>query len=266
MPVRVAFIGAGAMGSAIIRGLAGREDLELHAYDPFAEKLGALAEETGVVAHGSEAEAAREGDVVVLAVKPQQMDAVTPVVAEAARQGACLVSIAAGVQVGRIKELSGNRLPVVRVMPNTPALVRKGVFAVCLDDATLGADQAATVQGLFEPLGQVHVLAEKQFDAFTAAIGSGPAYVLYFMESLVESAVNLGLPRDQATPMVLGLFEGTSAMAAESDQHVSLLREMVTSPGGTTVKGLAHLDRSAVRAAIMDAVEEAFERSVELGE
>ncbi|MFW5838294.1 MAG: pyrroline-5-carboxylate reductase [Desulfovibrionaceae bacterium] len=266
MAVRVGFIGTGAMGSAIIRGLVGREDLEVHGFDPFTPKLEELAADVGLKPHGSEEELAAACDVVVLAVKPQQMGPVTEVAAKAAPAGACLVSIAAGVTTDKLRQWSKSRLALVRVMPNTPALVRKGVFAVCLDDPGLSQSQAATVKGLFEPLGQVHVLAEKEFDAFTATIGSGPAYVLYFMEALVEAGLNLGLPRDQATQMVLGLFEGTSAMAVDSDKHISVLREMVTSPGGTTVRGLAQLDRGAVRATIMDAVEEAYDRSVELGE
>jgi pyrroline-5-carboxylate reductase len=264
MATSVGFIGAGAMGAAILRGLADRNDLELHAFDVDQAKLTALSKELGLTTHASPEDLAGSCDIIVMAVKPQHLGAAAPAAAGAAKPGACLVSIAAGVTSQTLREWTGGKLPVVRVMPNTPALVRKGVFAVCLEDPLLSEQMAQTVLGLFQPLGQAHVLAEKQFDAFTAVIGSGPAYVLYFMEALIESAVNLGLPRDAATTMVLGLFEGTSAMALQSDFHVSVLREMVTSPGGTTVRGLAHLDRCAVRAAILDATEEAFDRSVEL--
>jgi len=266
MPTSVGFIGAGAMGSAILRGLAGRNDLQLHAFDIDRDKLEALSKEIGLTAYASAEELAASCDIIVMAVKPQHLGAAAPVAAGAAKSGACLVSIAAGVTSATLREWTGGKLPVVRVMPNTPALVRKGVFAVCLEDPLLSEETAQTVLGLFEPLGQAHVLSEKQFDAFTAVIGSGPAYVLYFMEALIESAVSLGLPRDMATAMVLGLFEGTSAMALQSERHASVLRELVTSPGGTTVRGLTHLDRCAVRAAIIDAAEAAFDRSVELGE
>jgi pyrroline-5-carboxylate reductase len=256
MATSVGFIGAGAMGAAILRGLADRNDLELHAFDVDQAKLTALSKELGLTTHASPEDLAGSCDIIVMAVKPQHLGAAAPAAAGAAKPGACLVSIAAGVTSQTLREWTGGKLPVVR----------EGVFAVCLEDPLLSEQMAQTVLGLFQPLGQAHVLAEKQFDAFTAVIGSGPAYVLYFMEALIESAVNLGLPRDAATTMVLGLFEGTSAMALQSDFHVSVLREMVTSPGGTTVRGLAHLDRCAVRAAILDATEEAFDRSVELGD
>lgn len=265
MQASIGFLGAGNMGSAIIRGLADRKDLNILAFDPMPEKLDELKRECGAIPKESEREVAAEADYLVLAVKPQQMAPVLESVLPDLKKDVCLISIAAGIPSKSIREMSKKRCPVVRVMPNTPALVRAGVFAVCLEDEKLSMEQKEFVQAVFEPLGQVHVLPEKDFDAFTAVIGSGPAYVCYFMEALIESAVYLGLPRPKATQMVEGLFSGTSKLVEESDFHVSVLREMVTSPGGTTIRALQHMDRQAVRAAIVEAVEESYLRSIELG-
>jgi len=155
---------------------------------------------------------------------------------------------------------------VVRVMPNTPALVGAGVFAVCVEDETLSKQQKDFALQVFEPLGTIHEMAEKDFDAFTAVVGSGPAYVFYFMQACVEAALNLGLPRPQATEMVKGLFSGSAKLVEGSDKSIDELREMVTSPAGTTIRALIHMDRRAVRASIIDAIEHSFKRSKELGE
>ena len=150
-------------------------------------------------------------------------------------------------------------------MPNTPALVGAGQFALCLDDPGLGEERKGFIHALFARLGRTYVLEEKYFDAFTGLAGSGPAYVLYFMEALIESGVYVGFPRDKATDIVAGLIEGTAKLAAESGIHPSVLREMVTSPAGTTIEALMHLDRQAVRAAVIDAVVASRDRSKELG-
>ncbi len=261
----IGFVGAGNMGSAIIRGLAGRNGLEICGTDLDKGKLAELQRDSGLEPLATPNDVARRADYVVLAVKPQHLHPVLQDMSAHLTDGKCLVSIAAGIPVARLREWSGDICPVVRVMPNTPALVGAGVSAVCLDDTRLSETQKRQVQELFTAVGAVHVLPEALFDAFTAVIGSGPAYVFYFMEALVESAVYLGLPRTQATDMVLGLLAGSGKLAAEGGQHLSLLREMVTSPAGTTARALAHLDRQAVRASILDAVEACYRRSIELG-
>lgn len=265
MTQKVGFIGTGNMGAAIIRGMAGNDNVNLLASDLNKAALNALAEETGLTQCESARDLARESDYIVLAVKPQHAPAVLEEIAPELSESKCLISIAAGLTVQKLKEFSENRCPVVRVMPNTPALVNAGVFAVCLDDSHLTSEQSTFTREMFVPLGDVYVLAENQFDTFTGVIGSGPAYVFYFIEAMIESAVELGLPRDQATSMVQKLFEGSTKLAQESKLHVSQLREMVTSPGGTTVRALVHLDRTATRANIIDSVRKSYERSLELG-
>ena len=266
MTAKVGFIGTGNMGAAIIKGLASfGNDLELHGTDLHREGLAKLAEETGLTPHDDAPSLAAACDYIVLAVKPQHAAHALGAITRGLSAEKCLLSIAAGIPTARLSEMTDGLCPVVRVMPSTPALVNAGVFAVCLDDPALDEERKAFCATLFEPCGQVHVLPENLFDAFTGVIGSGPAYVVYFMEAMVESAVTLGLPRPMATKMVEGLFSGTAKMVEESGLHLAQLREMVTSPGGTTIRALNHFDRLAVRAALIDGVRESYLRSIELG-
>lgn len=265
MSKKVGFIGTGNMGAAIIKGMAGDKNINLLGFDLNKAALGLLAEETGLTQTDTARDLAKESDYIVLCVKPQHASAVLEEITPELNESKCLVSIAAGLTVSSLKDFSENRCSVVRVMPSTPALVNAGVFAVCLDDSHINEDQASFAREMFKPLGDVYLLAESQFDAFTGVIGSGPAYVFYFIEAMIESAVELGLPREHATAMVEKLFEGSTKLAQESKLHVSQLREMVTSPSGTTVQALIHLDRTATRANIIDAVRKSYERSAELG-
>lgn len=262
----VSFIGTGNMGSALIRGIGKLDGVRLAAFDLDREKLNVLCAECSVTAASSPAEAAAMADYVVLCVKPQQMKSVIKELHPKLTEGKCLVSIAAGVTMTNLTKWVGSCCPVVRVMPNTPALVGAGVMAVCLDDEQLTREQKDFVMAMFASIGAVHVLEEKMFDAFTAVAGSGPAYVFYFMEAVVEAAVASGLPRQQATEITMELFAGSVKLAKESMTHLSLLREMVTSPAGTTIAALSHMDRQAVRGSIIDAVEHAVKRGKKLGE
>lgn len=266
MTTTVGFIGVGNMGSAIIRGLAGRKGVEVHGVDLDKAKLKTLQKDCGLVPQASVKALVSACDYVILAVKPQHAAEAMKQAAPSLTKGRCLVSIAAGLTRDKLKKMSGGKCPVVRVMPNTPALVGAGVFALCLDDEALSGAQKKFLGGLFTDLGQVHILPERLFDAFTAVVGSGPAYVFAFMEALVDSGVYLGLPRDAATAMVKGLFTGSAKLAEESPLHLAQLRDMVTSPAGTTIRALQHMERMAVSGSIVDAVVESYERSIELGQ
>jgi len=262
----VGFIGTGNMGAAIIRGLAPLGSVGLVGCDLHAAKLAELAADTGMAVAQGPLDVAKRADYVVLCVKPQHLREVLESISPALSEGKCLLSIAAGVTMGRLIDYSGGLCPVVRIMPNTPALVGAGCYGVCLDDARLTDGQKKLVLDLFSAIGKTFHLPEKDFDAFTALAGSGPAYVMYFMEALIESGVYVGLSRALSTDIVMELMRGSVKMAIESGQHVSLLREMVTSPAGTTIEALLHMDRSAVRAALIEAVAMARDRSVELGQ
>lgn len=259
-------IGLGNMGSAIARGLAAREDIAVTGFGHNEDTMKALENEGCLTALPSALDVAKTADFVLVAVKPQHMQPLLADISSAlAEKPACLLSIAAGLTTEKLHEYAGSTVPVVRIMPNTPAMVGAGVFAVCLEDSRLTDEQKAFVTDAFGALGQVHVLPEKQFDAFTALAGSGPAYVFYFMEAVIEAGVTLGLTRAQATDMTKALFSGSCKLAEESGQHLSVLREMVCSPAGTTIAATNHLDAEAVRAAIVEAVGKAYSRSIELG-
>ncbi|SOB57246.1 Pyrroline-5-carboxylate reductase [Pseudodesulfovibrio profundus] len=265
MTKKIGFIGVGNMGSAIIKGLASRDDVEIHGVDLHGVALAKLGKECGLVAQDSAKDLAKVCDYIVIAVKPQHAEPVVKDISRELTADKCLISICAGLTTAHFKEWTKHQSPVVRVMPNTPALVNEGVFAISLEDSDLTDDMKETVPSIFEGIGQVHILAEKQFDAFTGVIGSGPAYVYYFMESMIEAGVALGLTRQQVTEMVKGLFLGSSKLASESEFSVTQLREMVSSPGGTTIRALMHFDRQAVKGDIIDAVFESYKRSIELG-
>ena len=260
----VGFIGVGNMGSAIIKGLAAQK-LAVHGCDLDRVKLDALAAEVGLKPEATPRDVVRACRYVILAVKPQHLAAVVEDIASELTPGHCLLSIAAGVTQERLRALSGGRCPVLRVMPNTPALVGAGVFALCFDDPALDDERKNFVRAMHAPLGQVHELPEKLFDAFTSVAGCGPAYVFYVMDAIVEAGVNLGLPRAQSTQMVKALFSGSAKLAEESPLHLCELREMVSSPAGSTIRAMVHMDRTGVRGNIIDAVTEAYERNVELG-
>ena len=260
----IGFIGTGNMGGAIVRGLSARDDVRLLGYDLNKDSLDALAP-FGLEAVSTTLELARRSDYVLLAVKPHQVAAVLDEIQGELAKDKCVLSIAAGMRMDALREAAGSECAIVRIMPNTPAMVGAGVFALCLEDTRLDAERAALIKELFAGLGQVHVLPEKQFDAFTALAGSGPAYVFYFMEAVIEAGVTMGLTRAQSTEMTEALFAGSSKLASESDLHVSVLREMVCSPAGTTIAATNVFDEHAVRSAILKGVLRSKERSEELG-
>jgi len=266
MTKKIGFIGVGNMGSAIIKGLISRDDIELHGVDTNKENLSRLSKEYGLIAQESATDLTKACDYIIVAVKPQHAEHVVKEIANELNKTKCLISICAGITQGVFSDWIEGLCPVVRVMPNTPALVAEGVFAVCLEDKKLSDDMKSFVPAMFEGIGQVHILPEQMFDAFTGVIGSGPAYVFYFMEAMIESGVALGLTRPQVTKMVKGLFLGSAKLADESDSSVTQLREIVTSPGGTTIRALMHFDRQAIKGDIIDGVFESYLRSIELGE
>ncbi|MFP4083692.1 MAG: pyrroline-5-carboxylate reductase [Desulfonatronovibrio sp.] len=265
MTVHLGFIGAGNMGGAMIAGLAPQKNIKVWGFDPDQEKLEALARSHGLTALGSALEVAEKCEYIFYAVKPGLLEKVIQQTLPALCASKCLVSIAAGINISRIISWSDNRSAVVRIMPNTPALIGKGVFALCLEHEKITSQQKEFLTNAVCALGSTFVLPEKSFDVFTALIGSGPAYIYYFMESMIEAGVLLGLERNSAARMVKELFAGSSEMSLEQKMHITQLKEMVTSPGGTTMAGLSTLDQKAVKASIIKAVEKAMKKSIELG-
>ena len=234
-------------------------------FDINSQQLHKVAKESGLEPKESALQVVAESDYVVLGVKPQQMQKLLTSIAPELQKNQCLISIAAGIKRETLASWSGHTCPVVRVMPNTPAMVEAGIFALCYDDKKLSAEQKDLIQRLFLNLGQVQILAEEYFDAFTALVATGPAYVYYFMDSLIEAGVAVGFPRHQSREMIQALLDGAAKMSRVSKLSATELREMVTSPAGTASAGMRELDRRAVRSALIDSVMAACRRSEELG-
>jgi pyrroline-5-carboxylate reductase len=261
-----AIIGAGVMGEALLSGLvrAGRRVDQLMVGEKRAERARELEDRYGV-AVVSNREAAAKADTVALVVKPQDMGDVLAEIAPDLRSGQLVVSLAAGITTGFIESRVPEGVAVVRVMPNTPALVDEGMAAIA-PGSHCADSHLAEVESLMASTGKVLRIPEKQMDAVTAISGSGPAYIFFVVESMVEAGVHLGLPRSTSTDLVVQTLLGSAAMLRETGTHPTVLREQVTSPGGTTASALRELEVHRVRAAFLAAMEAARNRSRELAE
>jgi pyrroline-5-carboxylate reductase len=265
---RVAFVGSGAMGEAMIGGLLARQLVSADAVtaaDPRTPRTDELRQRYGIRTTGDNRAAVRDADIVVLAVKPQVLPTVLENLRGAVRTDALVISIAAGVRLESLAT-SLRHQAVVRSMPNTPAQIGEGM-TVWIAAAQVNAKQRGQTQALLGALGRELAVHEEVFlDMATAVSGSGPAYVFLLMEALIDAAVHLGLPRADARTLVLQTVRGSAGYALQSDLDPAELRNQVTSPGGTTAHALRQLEKAGFRAAIADAVWAAFQRSVVLGE
>ncbi len=260
----VAIFGAGVMGETLLSGLlrSGHPVADLVVTERRADRAAELTEKYGITVLGN-TDAAERADTIVLVVKPQDMGSLLDEIADRVRPGNVVVSLAAGITTDFLESRLPEGSSVVRVMPNTPALVDEGMAALspgkhCTDD------HLAIASGLLASCGKVTQVPEKLMDAVTAISGSGPAYIFYVVEAMIEAGVVLGMPRTTATELVVQTLYGAATMIKETGQHPSILREQVTSPGGTTAAALRELDDHKVRAAFITAMEAAAARSREL--
>lgn len=260
--MRITLVGAGAMGGALLSGwiAAGQEPSDITVVDAYTPRVSELVAEHGVRA--GDLNEAQEADVVVLAVKPHQVTGVAKALG-GLRPETVVVSVAAGVTMAKLVAALPEDQPVFRVMPNTPALLGKGMSGVVAGPGTT-QDQQLLVVGLLDAVGRTVVTDEDHIDALTGLSGSGPAYLFYVAEAMVEAGVHQGLTRPEATALVNQTFVGAAAMLDESGDSATLLRERVTSPGGTTAAALRTLDDHGVRAAFLAAVEACVERGIEM--
>jgi pyrroline-5-carboxylate reductase len=260
-PVTVAVLGGGVMGEALLSGLlrSGRRREDLLVSERLPERAKWLTERYGVEAVGS-IDAAKRAETLVLVVKPQDMGALLDELGEHVRPGTLVVSLAAGITTAYVEARVPAGTAVVRVMPNTPALVDEGMAAIS-PGAHSHEGHLAQVEAMLTAVGRVVRVPEKQQDAVTAISGSGPAYLFYVVEAMIEAGVLLGLSRATATELSVQTLVGAGKMLRETGEHPSVLRENVTSPGGTTVAALRELDDHRVRAAFLTAIEAARDRS-----
>lgn len=263
---RIGFIGAGKMATALAAGLTSEmvRPEQLCAFDVFPSACETFSDQTGASIASSNLEVVTQSDLVFLAVKPQQLTAVMSEVAEGMTAQHLVVSIAAGVTLTQMQDSLGNTCRLVRVMPNTPALVGTAASAFALgNNAT--HDDAMTVLSLLNTVGSAHEVPEPLLDAVTGLSGSGPAYVYQFIEALSDGGVRVGLPRHVATQLAAQTVLGAAKMVLETGKHPGSLKDEVTSPGGTTIAGLHALEEGGLRGTVMNAVVTATDRSRELG-
>jgi pyrroline-5-carboxylate reductase len=267
---KIAFIGGGAMAEALAGGLiaGGVSASQIQIAEPLPERCAQLRDRLGVAATADYGDAVRGSDLVVLAVKPN----VVPKALAALRgedldlRSPLWISIAAGVRLASLEAGLPANARIIRAMPNTPALVRAGATAIC-GNAQTDASDRNDAQLLFESVGFAwETDSEKLLDAVTGLSGSGPAYVFLFLEALIDAGEKVGLPREAAERLAIQTVYGAAKLASDSDRTPAELREQVSSPGGTTLAGLAVLDQGGLREILARAVAAATRRSEELGE
>ena len=264
----VGFVGAGNMGEALIKGLLAANLVPaeaIHATDVRLERLKELNRQYGIQISSDNAELMRHADIVILAVKPQIMDAVLTEIAPAVTRRKLLISIAAGVSTAKIRAVLHKDARLIRVMPNTPALVLAGVTAIAKAEG-LEADDLETAGEIFSAVGRVVVLGEELMDAVTGLSGSGPAYIAVVIESLADGGVRMGLDRITAMTLATQTVLGAATLLRETGLHPGAVKDMVCSPGGTSIAGIAALEEGGIRTTFIKAVERATQRSRELGQ
>ena len=260
----IALLGVGKLGEALLSGLlrSGRPPASMLAAERHTGRAEEIAARYGV-ATPSPQEATAQADVVMLAVKPQDMRALLGEIAAHLRPGALVVSMAAGIPTALIEQLLPAGTHVVRVMTNTPVFVDEAMSALSPGSHAAEAD-LELVEQLLTPVGKVVRVPESQQDAVTALSGSGPAYFFFLVEAMIDAGILLGLPRAVAAELIVQTAVGSARMLRESGEHPVLLREAVTSPGGTTISAIRTMEDRGVRAAMLAAIEAARDRSKEL--
>ena len=261
----IAILGAGKMGEALISGLlrAGRNPSDVVVVVRRSARADELRDTYGVAAQ-SAADAVKTAETLVIAVKPQDMSVLLDEIAPHMPADRLVISVAAGIPTALIERRLGAEIPVVRVMSNTPVHVDEAMSVISAGRYA-GEDHLRRAEELLRPVGKVLRIPESQQDAATALSGSGPAYVYFLVEAMVDAGILLGIPRATALEMVNQAVYGAARMLRDSGEHPVILREAVTSPGGTTISAIRELERHGVRAAFLEAIESARDRGAELG-
>lgn len=268
LKIPVGFIGGGNMAEALIQGLLSSKTISpsnCWVYDIIEERLSYLKKKYGVKAVHDISQVIRSSKAVILAVKPQNVDKALSTLSPIWSPEKILISIAAGVPTAYLGRFFSKTPKIIRVMPNTPALVLSGISALS-KNAVADEKDFDLAESLFKAIGETVRVEESQLDAVTGLSGSGPAYVFHILEGLTEGGLKMGLTRPVAQKLAIQTVWGACQMARKMDWPLSQLKEMVTSPGGTTIHGLHILEKAGLHGILMDAVEAATKRSKELGE
>jgi pyrroline-5-carboxylate reductase len=263
---KIAVLGAGQIGEALIAGLLSsgwRTPAELAASARREERAAELRERHGIEVTLSNAEAAAGAALVVIAVKPQDIEALLGEIGPLIQPEQTVLSIAAAIPTSTIERQLGSGVPVVRAMPNTPAVVHEGMAGICAGSHA-AEEHLILAEEALRHLGAVVRVSEPYMDAVTAVSGSGPAYFALLAEAMIEAGILLGLSREVSTQLVVQTMLGTAKQLRDLKMHPVELREMVTSPGGTTIAAIRELEQAGVRAAFLNAIQAAMDRSREL--
>jgi pyrroline-5-carboxylate reductase len=260
---RVAILGCGKIGESLLAGLLSSGSTDLVATARRPERAAELKERHGIDTTLSNAEAVVGAGLVVLAVKPQDFEELLDSVRGAIKKDQTVLSVAAAIPTAFIERRLGPEVPVVRAMPNAPATVHEGITGLCAG-AHASEQNVAAAEEVLAHLGPVVRVAEPYMDAVTAVSGSGPAYFALLAEAMIEAGILLGLSREISTQLVVQTMLGTAVLLRDEHMHPVELREAVTSPGGTTIRAIRELEQAGVRAAFLNAIQAAMERSREL--
>ena len=264
---KIAFLGAGNMAEALISGILKSKLASpdfLFATDVSAARLEIIKAHYHIQVAPQNSDALSGADVILLCVKPQVLNEVLEEIQGNLSKQQLVISVAAGVPIKSIQTTIGQTIPLVRAMPNTPAIVQEGVTALSAC-SNLSKDHLELAKRLFESVGKVVVVDESLMDAVTGLSGSGPAYVYLAIEALIDGGVRVGLPRNVAQVLAVQTVLGAAKMVRETGEHPAVLKDRVTSPGGTTIAGLQRLEEGGLRATLIEAIEAAAHRSRELG-
>lgn len=257
-------IGAGNMGSAILNGLSEYDDqYSLICFDKQKDQLKLITSKKINFA-SSLKNLVEDSDVIILALKPHLIESVLKEIKPLLSEYKLLISIAAGVNLKKMCKIVDKKCATIRVMPNTPALVNAGVFAICFEDKILNKYEKEFVIGIFDKLGTVIEMEENHFVSFTALIGAGPAYIFHFMNALVQAGVTMGFARAQSLEMVTALCSGSIKMLQKSDKCLLELRDNVCSPAGVTIEAINYMDKKAIQGNIVKAILKAQKKGFKL--
>lgn len=264
--IKLGFIGVGNMGAAVVKGVLGKKLLppsDVFVTDIDTTRIASLKEQFGVGVAEDIDELLKTVDVLLYAAKPQNVPQIFPQISAAISPPKWIISIAAGVKISTLEAYLPDDIPVVRVMPNIAASVGEGAAAICGGKYARDKHLQQT-ENIFNAVGKAIIIEEKLMDAVTGLSGSGPAFIFLIIEALADAGVQAGLSREHAHILALQTVLGAGKMASATDTHPAVLKNRVTSPGGTTAAGLYELERNGLRCAIADAVMAAMKRSVEL--
>ena len=268
MSRRVAILGCGKIGESLLAGLLSsgwREPAEVVVTVRREERIAELRGHYGIEVSRSNSDAVAGAELVVLAVKPQDIEVLLGEISPLLTPEQTVLSVAAAITTGAIERHFGEPVPVVRSMPNAPAVVHEGIAGICAGRHA-GEQHLALADECLSHLGRVVRVPERYMDAVTAVSGSGPAYFALLAEAMIEAGILLGLSREVSTQLVVQTMLGTAKLLRDEHVHPVELREAVTSPGGTTIRAIRELERAGVRAAFLNAIQAAMERSKELAE